>query len=162
LKVEGNVLIVGCGNILLGDDGFGPAAANRCRRFNLGRRISADDVGTQLTPLVMDLLYGDETPVGLVILDAADGGRPPGAVFEVPLDDLRGRNLDTFGLHDFPSPAALGELMESKGVKIRIIACQPTFGPDMVRIGLSKAVRKALTPASRMAVEFARGMLTPG
>jgi coenzyme F420 hydrogenase subunit delta len=159
LKVEGKVLILGCGNVLLGDDGFGPAAAARCRRFRLSGSIVALDVGTQLSPLTMDLLYGEEKPIGLVILDAVDGGRSPGDVFRVSLDDLASRTTDTFGLHDFPSVSVFRELETSKGTKTEIIACQPAMGMDLVRIGLSKQVREAVPKAAWMAVTRARLMV---
>ena len=156
MKVEGKVLILGCGNVLLGDDGFGPAAAARCRRFKLGASIVAMDVGTQLSPFTMDLLYGEEKPLGLVILDAADGGRKPGDVFRVSLEELAGRRTDTFGLHDFPSVSVFRELETLKGTRTEIIACQPALGMDLVRIGLSKEVREAIPRAAKMAVRRAR------
>ena len=158
MRVEGKVLILGCGNVLLGDDGFGPAVAARCRRFKLGDSIVALDVGTQLSPLTMDLLYGDEKPIGLIILDAADGGRRPGDVFRVSLDDLGRRKTDTFGLHDFPSVSVFKELEMSKGTRTEIIACQPALGMDIVGIGLSKEVREAIPKAAKMAVIKARQM----
>ncbi len=158
MRVDGKVLILGCGNVLLGDDGFGPAAAARCRRFKLGASIVALDVGTQLSPLTMDLLYGEEKPIGLIILDAADGGHKPGEVFRVSLDDLGRRNTDTFGLHDFPSVSVFKELEVSKGTRTEIIACQPALGMDLVRIGLSKEVREAVPKAAKMAVTKARQM----
>jgi coenzyme F420 hydrogenase subunit delta len=158
LKVEGKVLIVGCGNVLLGDDGFGPAAATRCRRFKLGASIVAIDVGTQLSPFTMDLLYGDEKPIGLIILDAADDGRKPGDVFHVSLEELASRRTDTFSLHDFPSVSVFRELETLKGTKTEIIACQPALGMDLVRIGLSKEVREAIPRAAKMAVTLARRM----
>jgi hydrogenase maturation protease len=158
LKLEGKVLIVGFGNVLLGDDGFGPAAAARCRRFKLGSAIIALDVGTQLSPMAMDLLYGEEKPLGLIILDAADGGRRPGTVFVLSLDDLAARKTDTFGLHDFPSVSVFRELEASKGTKTWIIACQPGLGMNQVMIGLSKEVREAIPKAAKMAVTEAQRM----
>lgn len=144
--------------MLLSDDGFGPAAATRCRRFKLGSSIVAMDVGTQLSPLTIDLLYGEEKPIGLIILDAADGGRRPGEVFHLSLDELASRRTDTFGLHDFPSVTVFRELEASKGTRTEIIACQPALGMDLVRIGLSKEVREAIPRAAKMAVTLARRM----
>jgi coenzyme F420 hydrogenase subunit delta len=156
LRLDGKVLIVGCGNVLLGDDGFGPAAAARCRRFKLGPSIVSMDIGTQLSPLTMDLLYGEDKAKGLIILDAADGGRKPGAVFLVSLEDLAARKTDTFGLHDFPSVSVFRELEASKGTKTEIVACQPGLGMDQVRIGLSREVREAIPKAAKLAVTEAR------
>jgi coenzyme F420 hydrogenase subunit delta len=159
LKVNGKVLIVGCGNRLLGDDGFGPSAAERCRRFKLGDSILAMDVGTQLSPLIMELIYSEEKPKGLIILDASDGGRAPGTVFQLSVDDLEGRSTDTFSLHDFPSPAVFRELRDGRGVEVRIISCQPATGLDGVKMSLSPEVEASVGEAARTAVMMAREML---
>ncbi len=159
LKVAKRVLIVGCGNVLLGDDGFGPAVAEKCLRLDHGRSIVPMDIGTQLSPLLIEMLYGDEKARGLVIVDIADGGRPPGTVFEVSLDDLERRSTDTFGLHDFPSPSVLKELRDNRGVEISILCCQPAPGPDTVRIGLSPEVAASVELAASTAIRRARWML---
>ncbi len=159
MKVTGKVLILGCGNVLLGDDGFGPAVARRCSRFKLGRSILALDIGTGLSSFLLEVTYGDLRPSGIVVVDAADLGRDPGSIFEVPLEDLETRSTDTFGLHDFPSASAFNELERTRGVKIRIIACQPARGVTAVKVGLSEDVQRAVPSAARLAVSTARGML---
>ncbi|HVP24174.1 MAG TPA: hydrogenase maturation protease [Conexivisphaerales archaeon] len=158
MDVSGKVLILGCGNILLGDDGFGPAVARRCRRLKLGRSILSLDVGTGLSSFLLEVTYGDRRPKGLVVVDSADGGRPPGEVFEVGLRDLDSRSTDTFGLHDFPSAAVFRELESSKGIRTRIVACQPRTGVSAVGVGLSPEVEAAVGVASRLAVEMALEM----
>jgi len=159
LNVSGKVLILGCGNVLLGDDGFGPAVARRCRRFRLGESIIALDIGTSLGSFLMEMAYGGRRPKALVIVDAADGGRRPGEVFVVRLADLESRATDTFGLHDFPSVSVFRELEASKGIRIEILACQPCGGMDVVRIGLSEEVEDAVPVCARMAVRRARSLL---
>ena len=162
MNVRGKVLILGCGNVLLGDDGFGPAVAKRCRRFKLGTSIVAIDVGTSLGSFMMELLYGGAKPRGLVVVDAADRGGSPGEVFRVPLKDLESRRTDTFGLHDFPSVDVFNELERSKGTVTEIVACQPAGGLDSVRVGLSPEVEAAVAAGAALAVGRARAILGRG
>ena len=159
MKVTGKVLILGCGNVLLGDDGFGPAVAKRCTRFKLGRSILSIDIGTGLSSFLLEVTYGDLKPRGIVVVDAADLGRNPGSIYEVSLEDLEARSTDTFGLHDFPSASTFTELERTRGVKIRIIACQPARGMAVVKTGLSGEVQRAVPSAARLAVSTAREML---
>jgi coenzyme F420 hydrogenase subunit delta len=162
LEYSGKVLIIGCGNILLGDDGFGPAVAGYVsKRYRLSESIKAEDMGTRMGLLVMDLLYGDELPLGLVIVDAADFGGDPGELREVSLEELEARGTDVFGFHDFPSPKALKDLRDKKKVEVHVLACQPSFSfrRGFVRMGLSRQVASAVPVAARKAVALARGVL---
>jgi hydrogenase maturation protease len=73
------VLVVGLGNELLGDDGFGPEAL---RRLTLLRdwpdEVSFVDAGQGIS-----LCVGEMACAGTVLaLDAVRGGRPPGTVYE--------------------------------------------------------------------------------
>jgi coenzyme F420 hydrogenase subunit delta len=53
---EKSILIFGCGNILWGDDGFGPAVI-QClnEQYRLPADVLALDVGTSIRDLLFDL-----------------------------------------------------------------------------------------------------------
>jgi hydrogenase maturation protease len=92
--------IIGCGNPARGDDGLGPAVAQRLRAYVAasGREdVRVLDAGTDGMG-VMFAARGSDT---LVIVDAARTGEAPGAVFEVPGDVLSRDYAPSLTLHDF-------------------------------------------------------------
>lgn len=84
----GGILVAGMGNELLGDDGFGIAAARRCAAAGLGADVRVVEAGIAGIGLVQDLMDRYDT---VIILDAVNRGSRPGAVhvFEVSVPDVR-------------------------------------------------------------------------
>jgi coenzyme F420 hydrogenase subunit delta len=150
------VLILGCGNTLFGDDGFGPETVayiqNHCE---IPDDVHVMDVGTGASKILLIMALSEEKPEKLILLDAVDVGREPGEVFEASIDDLLKNRVDDFSSHLFPTARVLREL-QNKGVKIVILACQVERIPDVVSPGLSEHVREALPRAAKTALELAR------
>jgi hydrogenase maturation protease len=72
-----NVLVMGLGNVLMGDDAFGPTVARTLEaRFDLPPGVSALDVGTPGLDL-MPYLLGVKS---LVVVDTVASQDPPGTV----------------------------------------------------------------------------------
>src|SRR5919198_693630 len=70
------VLIAGVGNLLRGDDGFGPAVVERLGALPAG--VHAIETGIGGMALLQELMGGWD---GLVVVDAVDRGAAPGSVF---------------------------------------------------------------------------------
>lgn len=150
------VLILGCGNVLFGDDGFGPAVAAWLDRQWGGRppdHVGLVDAGTGARSLLFTLALGPERPEALIVVDAVDVGRAPGEVFDLAVDELPARQIDDFSLHQVPTSNLLKELAELGGVRVRIVACQVARVPEAVDPGLSPAVAAAVPVAGRLIVE---------
>ncbi len=65
------VLIFGCGNVLIGDDGFGPAVIDHLlANFDLPGGVAAFDVGTSARELLFDLVLMPDKPKVIFIVDA--------------------------------------------------------------------------------------------
>ena len=151
------VLILGVGNVLFGDDGFGPAAAD----YMLGNCGIPDDiyimdVGISAGDILFNIALSQMKPKRIIVLDAVDVKRKPGEVFELSLDDLPASKMSDFSMHFFPSPNILKELKDQMGVDVVILACQAERMPDSVSPGLSDAVAQALPKAAEMALQLAR------
>ncbi len=132
------ILILGCGNILFNDDGFGPAVIEYLRdNYRIPADVSLIDAGTAVRKILFDIVIGDERPEEIIIVDAIDAGRTAGEIFEVSIDDLPENKIDDFSMHQLPTSNLLKELKESTGVKVIIITCQIKNIPEMVRMGLS-------------------------
>ena len=70
---EKSVLIFGCGNILWGDDGFGPAVIERLKEhYRLPANVLAMDVGTSIRDILFDLVLSDKKPRKIFIIDAVE------------------------------------------------------------------------------------------
>lgn len=138
------LLILGCGNWLFGDDGFGPAVIKYLlEHCEIPDDAYVMDVGTGIRKLLFTLSLSSGRPQQIVIIDAIDKGRNPGEIFELLLDDFPAENIDDFSLHQVPSSNLAKELKEA-GVDIRVLVCQVGSIPKSVWPGLSKAVENAV------------------
>ncbi len=146
------VLVLGCGNVLFGDDGFGPAVVQRLEEelpaASRGR-ICLLDVGTGARGVLFTLALSEVRPERLIVVDAVDAGRPPGELFTLPLDQMPAPKLDDFSMHQVPTSNLLRELRDARGVSVEILCCQVARIPETVAPGLSDAVRDALPAACR-------------
>ncbi len=142
-------LILGCGNTLFGDDGFGCELVEYLERhYPVPDAVCLLDVGTGVRKLLFTLCLSPERPMRILVLDAIDVGRAPGEILEISAAEMPAIKLDDFSLHQIPTSNLLHELEEHCGVEVRVLACQTGALPDAVRPGLSGAVRAALPAAA--------------
>lgn len=156
-------LVVGVGNVLRGDDGFGVEVAKHLTDVpEVAARAKVMEVGIGGVHLVQELLDGYEL---LVIVDATDRGGPPGRLYvlEIDVPEAPPTSFDAWqgeltDLHEaVPSKAlvvakALGVLPE----RVLLVGCQP-LATDEARIGLSAPVSRAVGDA----VDRIRALLDP-
>jgi coenzyme F420 hydrogenase subunit delta len=143
------VLIFGCGNILIGDDGFGTAVIDHLlENFDLPSDVAAFDVGTGIRGILFDLMLMARRPKVIFIVDAAfESGKRPGEIFEIEISRIAPQKVNDFSLHMFPSVNLLNDLQSGAGVKIRVLAVQAERLPDKIRQGLSDSVKAAVPGA---------------
>jgi coenzyme F420 hydrogenase subunit delta len=147
------IVVLGCGNILFGDDGFGPAVAQYCQAHHRSPPdVCILDAGTSVRNVLFDILLSDRRPSRIVIVDAMDGGREPGELFEPDVDSLPRVKIDDFSMHQLPTSNLLRELRDLGGVQITVLACQTSAIPDEVRPGLSGPVAQAVRHAAEALV----------
>ena len=146
-----SILILGCGNILFGDDGFGPAVA-QCLQSNfiIPAEVCVLDAGTSVREILFDVILTDKRPLKIVIVDAMDCGREPGELFAPDIDSLPRNKLDSFSLHQVPTSNLLRELRDLCGVEVIVLACQVLRTPDRVSPGLSNPVKPAVKHAAEI------------
>jgi coenzyme F420 hydrogenase subunit delta len=149
--LEKSILVFGCGNILFGDDGFGPAVIQNLKEHcEIPGHVLVQDVGTSIRDILFDLALGARTPQKLIILDAVDyPDRTPGEVFEISVDGIPAKKTSDFSLHQFPTVNILKELQEQTDIAVHIIVAQVTPLPAEVKPGLSDEVTRAIPEASR-------------
>lgn len=89
------ILILGVGNILLGDDGFGVHLVNSLQNAILPVNVTLLEAGTvshQLIPLFNEIDC-------LIVVDAVEAGDNPGAIFRFSPDDMRFPVASQVSLH---------------------------------------------------------------
>jgi len=147
---EKSILIFGCGSILWGDDGFGPAViAHLKEHYSLPDDVLALDVGTSVRDILFDLILSEKKPQLLIIIDAVDHpDRGPGEVFEIPVEGIPEKKTADFSLHQFPTVNLLQEIKEQSGIQVRIIVARTESIPQEVRPGLSEAMQRAIPVAA--------------
>jgi coenzyme F420 hydrogenase subunit delta len=144
-----NILIFGCGNVLFGDDGFGPAVVEcLLEPGDLPPTVLALDVGTSVREILFDLLLSEHKPERIIVLDAVDhADRKPGEVFEIPVEGIAPEKIADFSLHQFPTVNMLKELKDHFPVKVTVLVAQVEFLPEQVQPGLSPAMERAVAEA---------------
>lgn len=141
-------LVMGCGNPLLGDDGFGPEVIRHLEaHYGLPDFVHAMDVGTSIRDLLFDLLLTPDRPDRLIVVDAMDlGDVKPGTIREIGIDRMQAAKIVDYSLHQFPTTNMLQELAEGTEMEVRLLVVQVAHLPETVQPGLSRPVRRAVEP----------------
>lgn len=77
------ILLLGMGNLLLGDEGVGVHAAARLAKMEFRKNVTVLDIGTA----VLDALEAVGAADRIVIMDAVKAGCTPGTIYRIPLKD---------------------------------------------------------------------------
>ena len=138
-----STIIFGCGNILFGDDGFGPAVVEKLiQNYTIPEDIYVINAGTSVRDILFNIVLDEKKPSVVIIVDAVDFGRKPGEIFEIDLDEIPERKIDDFSMHQMPTSNLLRELRDLCNVEVRILACQVEHIPEEVEPGLSEVLKE--------------------
>lgn len=144
-----SVLVLGAGNPLMGDDGFGLAVLEALRQdFEFPATVRLEDGGTwgmNLLPLVEDA-------AALLLLDAIDVGAAPGALVRLEREALPRSLAHTLsphqiGLQEVFALCALRGTMPARAVALGVQPFRIEPGLD-----LSPPAAAALAPTAERAV----------
>lgn len=116
------VLILGVGNLLLKDDGFGVHFINSLREIDFPPNISVLEAGTvshQLIPLLHEIDH-------LIVVDVVEAGDTPGSLFRFSPDEMKFPAEQKVSLHQISLIDVLN-MAEMTGGKPKtiIIGVQP-------------------------------------
>jgi hydrogenase maturation protease len=93
-----DTLVIGCGNLLRGDDGVGPILIRQLWQLGLPPGMRVADGGTAGMDVAFKMRGADQ----VIVVDAARSGAPAGTLYRVPgreletLPPLEGINLHAF------------------------------------------------------------------
>ena len=144
-------VLVGCvGNVLRGDDGFGPAVAARLSSLPPGVDVVESGIGGMA--LLQEILAGCD---GLILVDAVDEGAAPGTVFL--MEPIIGEAVHVPDVH-LANPERVLNMAKGIGVlpdRVQIVGCQVQDAEELAQ-GLSPAVERAVAVAAAKVEELAR------
>jgi coenzyme F420 hydrogenase subunit delta len=80
-----DTVVMGCGNVLLGDDGFGPEVIRYLRDRGLPDNVVLLDAGTGISRILFDIALAPTKPGRLVVVDAMKLDLPAGVDVEIKL-----------------------------------------------------------------------------
>ncbi len=149
------ILVLGCGNILFGDDGFGPEAVEYLQKhYEIPQDVCVINAGLSVREILFPIVISDTRPKRIVIVDAVDAGKSPGEIFELDVSDIPEKKIDDFSMHQLPTSNLLRELKNICGVDVRIIAIQIENIPEEVSPGLSKIIRDSIPAACEKIIQL--------
>ena len=151
MAYDAEVLVVGCGNVLFKDDGFGPAVIMEIEK-NLENRPLPDNVMTiDAGTGAPHFLFSLPNPMWkkLIIIDIGNFDGQPGDVVKLTKDQV-----PTGKYQDPHSISVADPLDDLDDVEVVIIACQPEkVSSPFVEYGLTETLEKAIPKAIDMVYE---------
>ena len=144
-----NVLILGVGNLLLTDDGFGVHVINALKDTVFPKNIRLLEAGTVSHQLITELHEIDL----LIVVDAVEAGDTPGSIFNFSPDDLQFKSEQKTSLHQISLIDVL-HMTELTGKKPKtiVIAVQPKDISSW-SLELSEEVRAAIPKVKELIFE---------
>lgn len=145
------ILIVGIGNIFLGDDGFGCEVLRRLAGRAWPKEVRAVDFGIRGFDLAYALMDGYDVTI---MVDATPRGGQPGTLYTIEPDlnelesiDAQGMMVETHGMNPM-KVLAMVKAMGGEFKRLLLVGCEPqTFGPEEGQMGLSEPVEAAVDEA---------------
>lgn len=153
MSKEPQILILGIGNLLWADEGFGVRAVEEFhRQYEMPSNITCLDGGTQGIYLVQHVRDADV----LIVFDAVDYGLSPGTMKRVEGAEVpQFMGCKKVSLHQtgFQEVLAMAEMMDDAPDKLLLIGVQPVELDDFGG-GLRDEVKEQIVPAIQVAVEY--------
>ena len=153
------ILIVGVGNVLHADDGFGVELAWRLMKREWPPGVKVIETGIGGMSIVQELMDGYDS---LLVLDAHEAGTAAGVVrlIEPTLPDLSGLDMhalrDYFADTHYATPLRAISLLQRIArlpPRVAVLGCEPASVEPM-HVGLSTAVAAALENAEEIVVAW--------
>ena len=164
--LDRRILVVGVGNVLHGDDGFGVEVAWRLAKEELPGGVKVMETGIGGMSIIQELMQGYDA---VLVIDAHESGDEPGILrlVEPVLPDLSA--LDAHELRDYfadthyatPMRAlAFAQRIGKLPSHVRVLGCEPESHAELC-IGLSKPVSGAIDQAVTMAMAWIKQCRDP-
>ncbi len=115
-----NILVMGLGNLLLGDEGVGVHAAQALLKTAMPDGVKVLDAGTAVLDTLLDLEDADF----VIVIDAVVAGGVPGTVYRVPFEQMLHPELIA-SMHGFDLSRVLALAGRQTSPEILVIGVEP-------------------------------------
>ena len=151
--LHSEIVIVGCGNPLFGDDGFGPAVIEEMEKLTLPDNVTIQDGGAGAPHFIFNFLNPEVTKK-LIVVDIADFNAKPGSISKISGRDLKpGAYIDP---HSWDGVDQLCRIKDQ--IDTTVVLCQPAKaiikGDADVDMELSEEVKNAIPKAIQVILEI--------
>jgi coenzyme F420 hydrogenase subunit delta len=149
MPYDAEILVVGCGNVLFADDGFGPAVIEALGEYSkvnpLPDNVMALDAGTGGPHFIFTL--PQECWKKMIVVDIVEFGVEPGTMRIFSVEELPEGSYEN--VHSWPVSQPLHDLTNT--CEVIVVGCQPEHvsAPD-VELGLTNSVEQAIPKAIEM------------
>ena len=145
------IVVLGIGNVLWADEGFGVRCVEALQRqWTFGPQVRLVDGGTQGLYLIQHVQAARK----LLIFDAIDYGLAPGTLKLVENDDVpRFLGAKKMSLHQtgFQEVLTLAQLTEQYPQEVLLVGCQPQELEDALALGVDRLRTWGAAPVPRQA-----------
>jgi coenzyme F420 hydrogenase subunit delta len=104
--------------------------------------------------ILFDIILSEKKPEKIIIVDGLDFGKSPGEIFVIPPEQIPGKKVDDFSMHQIPTSNLLKELERECSVEVVVVAGQVENIPVTVSAGLSKKLTGAIPKACEVVVRL--------
>lgn len=156
MSTSPSVLVLGIGNLLWADEGFGVRAVEELHRhYKFPDNVKVMDGGTQGIYLVQHVRQADI----LLVFDAIDYGLEPGTMKRIEGDEVpKFLGVKKISLHQtgFQEVLAMAEMLGDYPKHLLLIGVQPVELEDYGG-SLREEVKAQIAPAIKMALDYLQG-----
>lgn len=138
---SGRILVAGVGNVLRGDDGFGPAVTQRLG--HLPEQVRVIETGIGGIALLQELMGGYD---GLVVIDAVDRDAAPGTLFVITPNVRDAVHVADVHLANPDRVLSMAKTIGVLPEQVMIVGCQPAETEELCE-ELSPVVARTLDTA---------------
>lgn len=113
-------VVLGVGNLLLGDEGFGVHASRALLEEEWPEHVAIHEIGTA----IIDALPAMEKADRIIVLDAVVAGKPAGTVYRMALEQFS-QNPCIASMHGVDLPRVLALRTGEKEPQVLVIGVEP-------------------------------------
>lgn len=150
-------LIVGCGNTLYGDDGFGPEVIRYIKENNIEFPGDTCVIDGAISAPHYIFTLPQEKWKNIIIIDIASLNEEAGTIKVLNLDQIHEENR-YMDVHGLSATYPLHDLKEK--VNIKLIVIQPENIPFEMEMGLSKTLEDKIPQTINKTIEILNSMLS--
>ena len=142
------IVVVGIGNLLLGDEGFGIRVVEELRKLKLPENVEVHDGGT----LGLQILNFLDNADFAIIVDVVKAKGKPGQLFVFEINDAKSKPMLSMHDLDLVKAVEIGKFAYNLPKKIVVVGVEPEKIEESLE--LSEEVRKAIPKAVSKVLEL--------